>query len=1065
MAKISKVFLGLFWASLIMGSLSAQQEGNSLNRLFEQTEKTLEKGQFLQARKNAHLAQDLLRNSQKSKLEDQIRTDLLLGRSYQVLAIRDSAGYYIEKAFLQSNQLKKTLKYEVAIHWANVLAWNRKFNESLTFIEEALVHFKKAKNEEKLLANTYLSLGIWHLRQGGFQDAENAFDQALAILQNFNQNNSIAAQSHNYSGYALWKMQEYNRAIEHFLKAEEIFLQIGGVNNNYLAGMYINMGACYDDMGFASKAVVCYERAYPILSDQNRNHPHLVYVYNNLGNAYGDLGEFTLAIRYLNQAIQRNPQSGRYLNNLGDVYLKMDDFDEAEKAFLKSLELQKTQKNSNPREMARPLHNLGIVYRYQGFFQKSLEYELESLPYRKSAGLYSLDVARSFLGVAQSYMALESYDNALVYLDSALLIQKEVLPSGLHAEIASAYISKAECLKALNNYIAARHLLDSALMASNFQEENMEWSIAPTGLLAALQAKGRLLYSLYQMENKKEDLFEAAQVYQSASKALKYFRNNLLENQSKAAFASQHHAIYFGGIQVLYELLQKAPNQVTYFEEALALSERSKGSILLENMRKTGAIQFAGIPDSILFFGQNLQEKIHSTTYLLNNFLEDQGQIEDSDYQQLKEQLFESQRKYEDYQKELAHNFPAYFNYKYGAPLTDLRTIQDQLLQPEQTLLEYVVGEKNIFIFLIQADHHQLIKVNADTSLNDLLLQFQEGLTNYPAARTQNQKIKAVNQYIKGAQELYQLLIAPVADQLDRSLLIIPDGALGYLPFEALLSESPKNIGHFSSYPYLVKDHQISYCYSTTLYREMREKIHLEIPTKKLLALAPFYPGSEEEVKAASKAELAKLKEAVQFQNDVATRGSLAKLPFSGIEVYTISNLWDGDYYLNEKASKDRFLQSAPHYQLLHLSTHGVMNNQESEYSYLAFTPNLNTRKNELLYVQDLYNLQLNADLVVLSACETGLGELLRGEGIISLARAFAYAGAKSIVNSLWVVRDGATKNLMQAFYVHLRNGYPKDQALHQAKLDFLNNFPGEGAYPYYWAGFVGVGDMGALVK
>ncbi|MEZ4935714.1 MAG: CHAT domain-containing protein [Saprospiraceae bacterium] len=184
-------------------------------------------------------------------------------------------------------------------------------------------------------------------------------------------------------------------------------------------------------------------------------------------------------------------------------------------------------------------------------------------------------------------------------------------------------------------------------------------------------------------------------------------------------------------------------------------------------------------------------------------------------------------------------------------------------------------------------------------------------------------------------------------------------------------------------------------------------------------------------------------------------------MPASGEEVKAASLFWNGDYYLNADATEDRFNEVAGNYRIVHLSTHGVADSRSGDYSYLAFAEQKDSLENEFLYVRDLYNIQLNADLVTLSACETAAGELQRGEGIISLARAFAYAGAKSILTTLWVADDSATRDLMKVFYQQLKNGEAKDRALQKAKQELLGN--GRFAHPFFWAGFVPVGDMQAL--
>ena len=182
-------------------------------------------------------------------------------------------------------------------------------------------------------------------------------------------------------------------------------------------------------------------------------------------------------------------------------------------------------------------------------------------------------------------------------------------------------------------------------------------------------------------------------------------------------------------------------------------------------------------------------------------------------------------------------------------------------------------------------------------------------------------------------------------------------------------------------------------------------------------------------------------------------------------EVQAIQKIMGGRTYMGKYATKETFLAEAAKYRIIHLATHGKADDRAGDYAFLAFQESNDSMDNERLYVKDLYNCALNADLVVLSACETGVGKWQRGEGIISLARAFAYAGTKSIVTTLWQIDDARTKNLMELFYTHLKRGVTKDAALRQAKLDYLNTFKSAHAAPFRWAGFIAIGDMEAIKK
>ncbi|MEX0273130.1 MAG: CHAT domain-containing protein, partial [Flavobacteriaceae bacterium] len=213
------------------------------------------------------------------------------------------------------------------------------------------------------------------------------------------------------------------------------------------------------------------------------------------------------------------------------------------------------------------------------------------------------------------------------------------------------------------------------------------------------------------------------------------------------------------------------------------------------------------------------------------------------------------------------------------------------------------------------------------------------------------------------------------------------------------------------------------------------------VDNEKLLAFAPSFNGQE--------------------INASASRDKLSPLPHNITETARVVKLFKGDVFEGERASLQNFSRHVQEYGMLHLATHAVFNNHQPEYSYLAFAPDGQER---LLFVKDLYNLELNMDMVTLSACETALGDLKRGEGFIGLASGFFYAGAKSITSTLWKVNDASTASLMGDFYETLAKGHTKGVALQKAQKLFLKrNADNARAHPYYWSGFVLSGNHAPL--
>lgn len=396
---------------------------------------------------------------------------------------------------------------------------------------------------------------------------------------------------------------------------------------------------------------------------------------------------------------------------------------------------------------------------------------------------------------------------------------------------------------------------------------------------------------------------------------------------------------------------------------------------------------------------------------------------------------------------QLQLKYPEYYSRISTSEIIPFEEYQTKILGEDQALLQYLITDTTIFLTCLRKNDftHRFIK--KDFPLDLWIAELRHSLTAFHTDPAQANNYDSLSEaYTSLAYRLYEKLLAPIADSLTQHLIIVPDGALGYLPFEALLTAPAAVPTRWQEHAYLLKKHSISYAFSATMLREMTVHPHLHEPKVNFYGFAPRYNGDTT------------LLSALFAGADL--RKDLAPLPHTGEEVYKAAKLMGGKYFTGRDASEANFRALAPEARILHLATHGQANDKTGDYSFLVFADQQDSTENEILYARDIYNLQVNADLVTLSACETGIGELQSSEGIISLARAFAYAGAKSIITSLWSVNDSKTKDLMISFYKNLRKGMLKDDALRQAKLDFLKRNKGHKAHPFYWAGFVGIGSM-----
>jgi CHAT domain-containing protein len=317
-----------------------------------------------------------------------------------------------------------------------------------------------------------------------------------------------------------------------------------------------------------------------------------------------------------------------------------------------------------------------------------------------------------------------------------------------------------------------------------------------------------------------------------------------------------------------------------------------------------------------------------------------------------------------------------------------------------------------------------------------------------------NNSITEYRQYIDAAYSLYQTFILPVEDQIKgKKLLIIPDGELGYIPFEALLTAMPSGeTMDYRGLPYLIYKYRTNYSYSGTLFfNDVSER---EVSDRKLIAFAPTYENMGEI-------------NSDKFPANREYSTFLVPLRFISGEIQNISAIVECDKYEGFAATEKVFKEEAPHYDILHLAMHTLINDENPMYSQLVFTLNNDTLEDNdgLLNAYEIFNMQLSARMTVLSACNTGYGKLQKGEGIMSMARGFIFAGVPSIIMTLWAVEDQSGSILMSKFYQNLVEGLEIDEALQEAKLQYLHDADQLSAHPYLWSGYVSIGSTDAMIK
>ncbi|MCU0326342.1 MAG: CHAT domain-containing protein [Spirosomaceae bacterium] len=375
-------------------------------------------------------------------------------------------------------------------------------------------------------------------------------------------------------------------------------------------------------------------------------------------------------------------------------------------------------------------------------------------------------------------------------------------------------------------------------------------------------------------------------------------------------------------------------------------------------------------------------------------------------------------------QKEIANKAPQYYAAKFKNNYLETSQVQKKVVDNNTALISYTLSEKSLYIFLITNSKSDIYRLPTDTNFVTKLKQYRNLLANSPQGKKYDGQALSA--------ELYNILIQPIEKEIadKKRLIIIRDAELNYIPFEVLAKQK----GDF-----LLKKHTISYTYSASLLNSPVATFAQPLPNreglskKSLLGFAPFSNNS--------------------FQQSLFRDKNLGQLPKSADEVQKIG----GDIYLEDEATKKRFYETYRGKNIIHFATHAITDDTDPLKSFIAFYPDGTDYK---LFTNELYDLELqNTNLVMLSACETGVGKLQKGEGVMSLSRAFTYAGAKAVITTLWNAHDEASAYISERFYKHLKDGLKTDEALRQAKLDFLNSeLSLRYEHPYYWANFILIG-------
>ncbi len=831
-------------------------------------------------------------------------------------------------------------------------------------------------------------------------------------------------------------------------------------SDNDFWGVYYNCaGIVYNALGDFETALK-YGLEEIAFYKKNGNTKLLADAYHNISDSYRRKGDFDRAIDYaqselqifLNDTTISKENLVWSYNNLSQVYYRKKDFSQAIACSQKSLALlQMNFPEKTPFDFIASYNDLANSYAESGEYEPALE------ALQKALNLYAkhhLDngIESTWQNLGFVYRLMGNYPDAEKYLQRALKKQKE-LYGDKHPSLGKTYRHLGFVANRQGNprgalafyQQALRMLTDSFPYQDILANPAVQRVNAYLDFLLTLRDKGETLHQLATQEQNRQFLEASLATYDVAMGLLDTMRAEYQEG-SRQFWNREARPIVEGAIGAAMEMNAQT-GDTKYLEQAFRYAEKSKALLLADALRESAAKQKAGIPEELLREEKDL--KIDIAFYKKQIFRDQQKARGDSSkIFRWQKEIFDRRRSYETLLKKLETSYPEYYRVKYSQPSLSVAAVR-QALPSGVGLLEYFSGDSTTYLFYIDETGLKGSSLPNKAGVNDRLERFIGGLRNRETILEHGRSNEAIARFADDAGELYQTLVAPVVEKVPKKLIVIPDGNLSYLPFDLLLTENARPGGDYAGLPYLLLKTAVRYEYSASLALRPAQR------QKPECLFAGFAPAYTNEGITRSRGEYTGCRE--------VEAADFSPLGNNSAEVSQIARMLGSEAFLGADATEERLRQYAPKSRILHLAMHGFLNDCDPMYSGLVFSWPQENAGNEgedsdgILHAYEIYNMRLNADVAVLSACNTGRGQLAKGEGVMSLARAFKYAGCANVLMSLWQADDQATAGIMQSFYQYLKQGMGKDEAIRQAKLDYLTS--NQRNHPFFWGAFVLIGN------
>jgi CHAT domain-containing protein/Tfp pilus assembly protein PilF len=940
------------------------------------------------------------------------------------------------------------------------------------------------------LGNVYSSLG-------DYETSNSYHFEALRLRRKiFDENHRDIAMSYTNLGTNYFHTDQPKKASFYLKKVVPIMESIHGPEHMLTADAYENAGLPYYLTGQLDSAFHFFYKALAIREkSQGGVNIKVARSYNNIGAIYKENRDYDLALSYYFKSMEiykdllgENSYSiSSSCNNIGEVYYLTDKLEESLEYYRKSLEIEIAHLGPENPGLASNYLNLGSSLADLGKFEESSRYNKKALQLQIEAyGEKNYLVASIYANMAVNYEELDSLDKALEFMEKAIQIREEV--SGLNdPDLASEYTRYGMMLGRKGQTDQGLAYLHKGLSVNYFGDIDPAdpRDIDPTKL-----KDGNLfietLASLIEFNNEflssggKGELENLnLPVYELIADLSISLRQTYRFEKSKLYALKQWDYLYSKGFETATNLYSITGDE-SYFNKAFRFAGLKKASALTDAILVSQALKNAGIPEHLVQKEEVLNVEMEGLRQSLMELDGESDSPDDSKGDSKGDSQDESEKirsqinsiviqlnalyltieeEYPDY-KRLRSSYPDYAPDEIGA-----------LLDPATLLLDFVVTDSVVHAIVISSEGRWIESIEVPADLESRVNELLRATKKYRVA-----------DFISLSNEMYGFLMAPLEKYFQgiEKIVTIPESYLLLLPFDILVcnkegknGERAGKTSELSELDFFVKRFETVTHYSSDLWVRSLQKsstVSLAPDLKEFLGFAPVFNAGPDMLPLP---DTLTGPDMLYADRSVMDRMSLQPLPYSMFEVDSLVGMFtalgrSAKGLTQSEASEENFRQVSGNYRYIHIATHGLINPEKPELSGLIFwsgedetdsIPQLliaAKRDDGILYTKEVYSLDLKADLVTLSACETGAGTLVKGEGLLSFVRGFTYAGVPNMLISYWKLNDKTTTGFMLDFYKGVLSGDPYSTALRKAKLSAISN--ASTAFPATWGNFVLIG-------